>query len=229
MSATVAVMRTLILIALLGCSSKSTAPAPKTEPTAAAPTVAITPPPTPPSPPVASTPVPPPTDGAKPGEAVEPPREEPVDHPCQPRMESWAAGLHDRYVFHDEKTELSGYKNKAGTVVIKPRFREAYPFGPGGIAAVNDQKVGFGFIDPSGKMIAIAHAMDNGPDYFQDKLARIIGKTKKVGFIDDTGRIVIPPKFDDAMPFCSGTAQVELGGKQLTIDKTGNVVAPKAP
>jgi len=139
-------------------------------------------------------------------------------------MESWEAGLHDRFVFEDEKLELSGYKNKAGAVVIKPRFREAYPFGPGGIAAVSEPKVGLGYINPSGKMIAIAHAMDNGPDYFQDKLARIIGKNKKVGYIDDTGKIVIAPKYDEAMPFCDGTADVVLRGKPLTIDKTGAVV-----
>lgn len=149
-----------------------------------------------------------------------------MDAPCQPRMETWAPGLHDRYKFLDDKTELSGYKNKAGKVVIKPRFREAYPFGPGGIAAVSEPKVGLGFINTSGKMIAIAHAMDNGPDYFQDKLARIIGKNNKVGFIDDTGKVVIRPRFDDAMPFCAGTAQVELGGKQVAIDKTGAVVSP---
>ncbi len=141
-------------------------------------------------------------------------------------METWAAGHHDRYLFHDETTELSGYKNKAGEIVIAARFREAYPFGPRGLASVNDQKVSFGYIDPSGKMIARAHPMDNGPDFFQDKLARIIGKGGKVGYIDDSGKIVIPAKFDSAMPFCDGKAVVKLRGKQLTIDKTGATVVP---
>ncbi len=205
----------LIVVVLVGCSSK-TPPAPVN---AAPSPLAVAAAPTPPAPTPRE-----PTPASETAEMTELPREEPKDLPCEPRMESWPEGLHDRYLFHDEKTELGGYKTKAGAIVIKARFREAYPFGPGGIAAVNDQKVGFGFIDPSGKVIAKAHAMDNGPDYFQDKLARIIGTNKKVGFIDSTGKIVIPPKFDHAMPFCDGTAQVELEGKPLTIDKTGAVV-----
>lgn len=198
----------LIAIALYGCSAKTppapanTAPPPPAE-------VAVAPP----APPRAEDP----------GEAA-PAREEPKDLPCEPRLESWADGNRDRYLFHDEKTELSGYKNKTGAIVIPARYLEAYPFGPGGIAAVNEPKVGVGYIDPTGKMIAKAHVMDNGPDYFQDKLARIIGANKKIGYIDDTGKIVIAPKYDDAMPFCNGTANVELGGKTLTIDKTGAVV-----
>jgi hypothetical protein len=197
--------RLLIAIALVGCSSKAP-PQPAPANTA--------PPPGPPA--VAVAPTPP----------AEPEREEPEDLRCSPRMESWPEGHHDRYLFQDEKTELSGYKNKAGAIVIKARFREAYPFGPGGIAAVSEPKVGLGYIDPTGKMIAKAHAMDNGPDYFQDGLARIIGKNKKIGYIDSTGKIVIPPQFDEAMPFCDGEADVEYFGRPVTIDKTGTFVKP---
>jgi len=195
-------MRSLLLVAVLGCSTKS-APAPANT----------------------APPSPPPVTAAA-ADPAEPPREEPRDLPCEPRMESWPDGHHDRYVFRDEQTELSGYKDKAGKIVIAARFREAYPFGPRGIAAVNDHKVGFGFIDPSGTMIARAHAMDNGPDYFQDRLVRIYGKGDKLGYMDDAGKVVIPPKYDEAMPFCDGKAAVTLGGKPLTIDKTGAVVAP---
>jgi len=204
-------MRSLILVAVLGCSTKS-APAPSNT--------------APPSPPAAADQVAAPTAPVEPAAVPAPPREEPRDLPCEPRMESWPDGHHDRYVFRDEKLELSGYKNKAGTIVIPAKYREAYPFSPHGVAAVNDTKTPFAFIDPSGKVLGRAHAMDNGPDYFQDKLARIIGKDGKVGYIDDHGTIVIPPKFDEAMPFCNGKAAVELGGKQLTIDKTGAVVTP---
>lgn len=203
----------LIAIVVLGCSSKAAPPPPSTTAPPPAP-VAVAPPP------------PPPVPAAAPPEEAEPPREEPKDLPCEGRMETWADGLHDRYHFRDDKTELQGFKNKAGAIVIPARFREAYPFGPGGIAAVYDPVVTFGYIDPSGKVIAKAHPMDNGPDYFVDKLARIIGKGGKIGYIDDTGKIVIPPKFDAAMPFCDGTAEVELKGKTFKIDKTGAVVKP---
>lgn len=195
-------MRHLLLVALVGCGSTSR-PAPSNT---AAPT------------PVATTAPAPDPDA--------PPREEPKDLPCEPRMETWADGLHDRYLFHDDATGLSGYKNKAGAIVIPAQYREAYPFGPGGIAAVNQPGPGFGFIDPHGTLIARAHAMDNGPDYFQDKLARIIGPGGKVGYIDSAGTIVIAPRFDEAMPFCNGKAAVKLAGQDLTIDKTGSPAAP---
>jgi hypothetical protein len=196
-----AMRRSLVLIALAGCGSSRPGLSTSTmEPT-----------------PVATE---------APAVPDQPPREEPKDLPCEPRMESWPAGHHDRYLFRDDKTELSGYTTEAGIVFISPRFREAYPFGPGGIAAVNEPNVGPGYIDTDGTMIAKAHPMDNGPDYFQDKLARIIGPDGKIGYLDDTGKIVIPPRFDAAMPFCNGKAVVELGGKQLTIDKTGAPIAP---
>src|SRR5215472_13961814 len=44
------------------------------------------------------------------------------------------------------------------------------------------------------------------------------------GYIDQTGRIVIPPQFDGADPFSEGLAQVWIGGKVGYIDTTGQIV-----
>jgi hypothetical protein len=45
-----------------------------------------------------------------------------------------------------------------------------------------------------------------------------------VGFIDKTGKIVIPPKFDEVKPFSEGRAAVSIRDKSLFIDETGKVV-----
>ena len=48
----------------------------------------------------------------------------------------------------------------------------------------------------------------------------------KYGFIDKTGREVIPCKYDDAESFHEGFAAVKLNGKYGFIDKTGREVIP---
>lgn len=45
---------------------------------------------------------------------------------------------------------------------------------------------------------------------------------RKYGYIDTTGKIVIEFKFESALKFENGKAKVQLNGKWLTIDKSGN-------
>lgn len=49
---------------------------------------------------------------------------------------------------------------------------------------------------------------------------------RKSGFIDQTGKVVIPPQFDGAYEFSDGLAKIYVGGKFDTayIDKTGAIV-----
>src|SRR6266849_5349942 len=51
-----------------------------------------------------------------------------------------------------------------------------------------------------------------------------VEKDGKWGFIDRTGKIVIPLQFDGANEFHEGLALVTAGGKRLFIDTTGHVV-----
>jgi hypothetical protein len=48
----------------------------------------------------------------------------------------------------------------------------------------------------------------------------------KYGYIDRTGKIVIPAKFEEAKNFSEGLATVKLGGKFGCIDETGKLVIP---
>jgi hypothetical protein len=78
-------------------------------------------------------------------------------------------------------------------------------------------------------VLAQAYAFDNGPDYFQEGLARIVGADGRVGFIDRGGAIVIAPQFVGASGFCHGEATVHDGQTQWTIDRAGAASGPRAP
>jgi hypothetical protein len=102
-----------------------------------------------------------------------------------------------------------GYKNAAGEVVLQPRYAVAQPFLASGIAAAVDD-TGWVYIDARGKAIIRPHVVDNGPDEFSEGLARFVVK-EKFGFFDETGRIVIKPRFDFVLPFHEGLAAVCIG------------------
>ena len=53
-----------------------------------------------------------------------------------------------------------------------------------------------------------------------------VEKNGKRGYIDKTGREVIPCKYADAWDFQEGLALVVKNGKRVYIDKTGREVAP---
>ncbi|WP_310484382.1 WG repeat-containing protein [Chamaesiphon sp. VAR_48_metabat_403] len=51
-------------------------------------------------------------------------------------------------------------------------------------------------------------------------------RNDRFGYIDSTGKIIIPAQFDRAENFSEGLATVEVGGKFGCIDKTGKLVIP---
>ncbi|MCP4520737.1 MAG: WG repeat-containing protein [Cytophagales bacterium] len=98
---------------------------------------------------------------------------------------------------------------------------------------IEDDKMGFadlkGNIIVSPKYSAI-NAFTNGlaafcegceKEYMGDEIEYINGKW---GVIDKRGKEVIPAKYDDAFYFENGSAKVFLGGKEITIDKTGTEI-----
>lgn len=73
--------------------------------------------------------------------------------------------------------------------------------------SVYDSAKGFLGIDPTGKELFEIYPFDNGPDYLEDGLFRIL-KDGLIGYADAAGTIVIEPQFSCAMPFENGRAQV---------------------
>jgi hypothetical protein len=106
--------------------------------------------------------------------------------------------------------------DETGKVIIKPRFIFAKEFSPEGIAAVADEE-GWYYIDRTGKKLITPLIFDNGPDYFEEGLARFTER-KKIGFFDKHGRIIIEAKFDFAWPFHERLAVVCMDCKKLPSD-----------
>ena len=123
--------------------------------------------------------------------------------------------------FEDEKSGW-GYKDEEGNILIRPQFHIAFAFSPEGIAAVADDN-GWIYIDKTGKQLITPFIFDNGPDYFQEGLARFTANNK-IGFFDKKGKIIIEAKFDFAFPFHEGLAVICMGCKEVPYDEEHRIV-----
>lgn len=96
-----------------------------------------------------------------------------------------------------------GFADKTGAVVIKPQFVGNYYYPPhfaNGMAVI------------SGNFIGTTLAT--------------FGLNTKYGYIDKSGKFVIPQTFDEAFDFSEELASVRVGKKYGFIDKTGHMVIP---
>jgi len=121
--------------------------------------------------------------------------------------------------FQQNSSDLYGFVDARGRVVIKPKFRDAGDFFEG-LAKV---EIGYdwGFIDKKGKVVIEPKYRD--VNNFSEGLASVkVGD--EWGFIRKDGTWAIPPKFYDAFDFVCGIAFVELEDSKGYIDTTGNFV-----
>ena len=148
------------------------------------------------------------------------------------------------YSVCDSTIEKCGYADENGKIII--------PIGKY-LTCYTDtiQTIGFVFsreerqiiaIDKSDKKLFTVLLFDNGPDYVEDGLFRIVDdSTGLIGFADMNGKIIIPPHFFEVRPFSEGFAAfnedgkfeeldeehtIITGGKWGYIDKTGKEVFP---
>jgi len=82
-----------------------------------------------------------------------------------------------------------------------------------------------GFLNTSGKLV-IPCEYDNLEMFFTEGLAAI-AKNEYYGYIDKTGKEVIPFIYEEAEPFLGGIARVEKNNKAIYIDKTGKSILPE--
>ncbi len=154
------------------------------------------------------------------------------------KAESGEPGSSDNLprLFESEEGKF-GYKDASGKTVIEPQFVMATEFSPEGTAyAVS----GFDWIciDTAGKKLVKMFNYDNGPDYFEEGLARYEDESGKMGFVNKKCEVMIPARFDFAWPFENGKAQVcdgctktrehemlkVTGGNNYSVNKKGEVV-----
>lgn len=115
-----------------------------------------------------------------------------------------------------------GYRNLKGEVIIpKGKYNHCFTDTFKNFAFVSDNKL------TNSKIVAIsrnenilfdAYMFDNGPDWIEDGLFRIL-RNGKIGYANKNGVIVIEPKFECAEQFENGVARVALNCK-LVKDKS---------
>jgi len=117
---------------------------------------------------------------------------------------------------------------------------KSYSFSEGLVPVASKGK--WGFMDRSGKLVIPAEFED--AQNFSEGLAPVkvkgeliwcpgdnsgnrSGYTMKYGFIDKTGKLVIPAQFESAEPFSEGLAAIHTCDQSFFIDKTGKTVIAK--
>lgn len=121
-----------------------------------------------------------------------------------------------------------GYLNRTGKVAIPAKYDHGYNFSDGLAKVVLNGKTFY--IDHNGKTAIAPIPNSASTDPFHEGLAAVAVFTQsngkfeqKTGFIDTTGKFVIPPIFDYAGYFSDGMAMAvaENGKKNGYIDRTG--------
>jgi hypothetical protein len=127
---------------------------------------------------------------------------------------------------------------REGRIYVCDSTLKSLQFTEKGLASIFTKQYGWLFVKRDGSTISTI-TFDNGPDYFIEHLARYRAG-KKIGFIDEFGRIVIKAQYDFAFPFkgknaivCNGCKEISegehkslSGGTWGCIDKKGNIVLP---
>ena len=114
----------------------------------------------------------------------------------------------------------------AGKNVFGKRFLFCYPFHEG-VAAVIIKGTGTQVINRRGESITELHILSvNGIVASEGLVAVATAKEDRWGFIDVTGRVVIPPRYQQVGNFCEGAAAVCLHGKWGYVDHSGRSIVP---
>lgn len=75
-------------------------------------------------------------------------------------------------------------------------------------------------INDAGKELFYVFKYDNGPDYIQEGLFRIMNEDGLVGFADSLGNVIIEPQFKFAYPFKGGKTKATLKGERKVVSES---------
>lgn len=111
-----------------------------------------------------------------------------------------------------------GYRNLQGEIIIPiGKYSHCFTDTLKNFAFVFDEKLTNSkvvAIDRNEKILFDAYMFDNGPDWVEDGLFRII-RNGKIGYANRNGVIVVDPKFECADQFENGIARVALNCKLI--------------
>ncbi len=109
-----------------------------------------------------------------------------------------------------------GYIDRNGRTIIKPQYHYAFSFSEGLAKVRKDPDSPYIFINTSGRKVFELPSNVTNVRFFREGLAAV-EINDKWGYIDKTGKIVIEPKYDEAVAFSEGLALVQLGKKSSSI------------
>ena len=123
----------------------------------------------------------------------------------------------------DDGSFRYGYINKDGEEVIPAQYKGASDFHEG-LALVEDLNGKQMFINKSGEVMAEIDSKYRCVGGINDGLALVSQNSgyMSYGFIDKTGKVVIPLKYSNARPFSEGLAYVSNDSFEGFIDTKGN-------
>jgi hypothetical protein len=121
-----------------------------------------------------------------------------------------------------------GYIDRSGKLVVPAKYEKTFAFSGGlGRVAINREQMRL--LDKSGRDVT-----PDGIDFIgiHSEGMILVWSGRKEGFMSTAGKLVIPPRFEQASEFSDGLARIwqstQAGGRFGYIDKTGNVViAPR--
>ena len=127
-------------------------------------------------------------------------------------------------IYDDKSTGKQGLVDLATGKIITPANYKLtpYDYDEGIIAFNRDGKRGM--MDSTGKEL-FYDAYDDFPRGFLDNRTWVT-KDKKYGFIDKTGTLVVPARYDMVNGFSEGMAKVRIDGKCGFINTQGDLVIP---
>lgn len=115
--------------------------------------------------------------------------------------------------------EKWGVIDKSGKMVIEPRFENIFSFHHG-LALVRGEKSGF--INTKGELV-ISFQASGYSEYgeFTGELAPVV-KDGRIGYMNTSGKMIIPPLYEMGQQFYEGLASVKRNGSYGYIDLSGN-------
>lgn len=142
-------------------------------------------------------------------------------------FKSGAAVIVFGYTIYDFR--LFGLIDRSGKWLVKPTAELLEDLVDGVIPFWSTSTHKMRFMDRNGRVVVEPQFTGMSWLPFEEGLAAVDigdGPNKKVGFIDNKGHWVIPPKFDAAYHFCGGLAAVEVHGLWGFINKKGVMIVP---
>jgi hypothetical protein len=115
-----------------------------------------------------------------------------------------------------------GYIDARANFVVKPEYKDGSNFREGFAVVVKNGEHPV-CINSQGKVVFTLNTARK-LFTFNQGLAAFQDSSKKYGYVNTQGKVVIAPKYDDALAFSEDLAPVKVGGKWGYIDKTGKMI-----